>query len=135
MHPGVRTGLLQNPGAVLQVKKEAESPVIESTRDKSDRKGEGMATKNAKKDGWISRAWDRVSTTWRWTLLAAVPGAIIGGTFMAMSVPAFQAECQDCTGYGFLRLISGIVILLVTPGGTYFMEKRLEYLDRPEGEQ
>ena len=49
--------------------------------------------------------------------------------------PAFQAECQDCTGYGFLRLISGIVILLITPGGTYFMEKRLEYLDRPEGEQ
>ena len=51
---------------------------------------------------------------------------------MAMSIPAFQAECQDCTGYGFLRLISGIVILLVTPGGTYIMEKRLEYLDGPE---
>ena len=49
---------------------------------------------------------------------------------MAMSVPAFQAECQDCTSYGFLRLISGIVILLITPGGTYFMEKRLEYLEK-----
>ena len=109
--------------------------MIKSTRDESERKGKGMATKNAKKAGWISRAWDRVSTTWRWTLLAAVPGAVLGGTFMAMSIPAFQAECQDCTGYGFLRLISGIVILLITPGGTYFMEKRLEYLDRPEGEQ
>ena len=32
----------------------------------------------------------------------------------------------------FLRLISEIVILLVTPGGTYIMEKRLEYLDGPE---
>ena len=62
------------------MKKEAESPVITSTRDKSDRREEGMATRNPKKTGWISRAWDRVSTTWRWTLLAAVPGAIIGGT-------------------------------------------------------
>ena len=94
-----------------------------------------MATKSAKKAGWISRAWDRVSPTWQWTLLAAVPGAVIGGTVMAISVPAFQAECQDCTGYGFLRLISGIVIFLVIPGGTYLMEKRLEYLDIPEGEQ
>ena len=94
-----------------------------------------METRNAKKAKKlrrVSQAWDRVSTTWRWTLLAAVPGVIIGGTFIAISVPAFQAECQDCTGYGFLRLISGIVILLITPGGTYFMEKRLEYLDRPE---
>ena len=91
-----------------------------------------MEIKNPKKAGWVSQAWDRVSTTWRWTLLAAIPGAIIGGTFIAMSIPAFQAECQDCTGYGFLRLISGIVILLVTPGGTYLMEKRLEYLDGPE---
>ena len=127
MHPGVRTELLRNPGTVPRVERE-----IKSTRDESDRRKEGMATRNPKKTGWISRAWDRVSTTWRWTLLAAVPGAIIGGTFMAMSVPAFQAECQDCTSYGFLRLISGIVILLITPGGTYFMEKRLEYLDRPE---
>ena len=106
--------------------------MIKSTRDESDRREEGMATRNPKKTGWISRAWDRVSTTWRWTLLAAVPGAVLGGTFMAMSIPAFQAECQNCTGYGFLRLTTGIVILLITPGGTYFMEKRLEYLDRPE---
>ena len=93
-----------------------------------------MATRNGRKAEFFTRTWDRMSATWQWTLLAAVPGAVIGGTFMAMSVPAFQAECQDCTGYGFLRLISGIVIFLAIPGGTYFMEKRLEYLDRPEGE-
>ena len=109
--------------------------MIKSTRDESDRKKDSMETTNpkkAKKLRRVSQAWDRVSTTWRWTLLAAIPGAMIGGTFIAMSIPAFQAECQDCTGYGFLRLISGTVLLLVTPGITYLMEKRLEYLDGPE---
>ena len=52
-----------------------------------------------------------------------------------MSVPAFQAACQDCTGYGFFRLDSGIFIFLPVPGGTYVMEKRMEHLDGPEGEQ
>ena len=54
--------------------------MIKSTPDESDRKKDGMEIKNVKKAGWVSQAWDQVSTTWRWTLLAAIPGAIIGGT-------------------------------------------------------
>ena len=80
----------------------------------------------------IPHGWSRVNSAWRWTILAAIPGTAIGGTFTAMGVLAILKECMNCTSYGIFYLAAGTLILVGNPGITMLMEKRLERLERPE---
>ena len=83
----------------------------------------------------VPHGWSRVSPAWRWTLLAAIPGTAIGGMFAAMGVIAILTECRGCTGYGIVYLAAGALMLMGSPGITMLMEKRLERLERTEGER
>ena len=112
--------------------------MIESgRRNRPDRKGEDIAAKSAKKAGFFTRAWDRVSSPWRWTLLAAIPGTAIGGMFVSMGIVAIIGECPNCTGYGIVYTASGILMLVGAPAITMLserrMERRMELLETPKG--
>ena len=97
-----------------------------------------MATKSAKKTGLFTRAWDRVSSPWRWTLLTAIPGTALGGMFVSMGIIAIRGECTNCTGYGIVYTAAGVLMLVGAPAITMRserrMERRLERLGTPKGE-
>ena len=71
----------------------------------------------------IPHGWSQVNSAWRWTLLAAIPGTAIGGTFAAMGILAILKECRGCTGYGIFYLAAGALILVGSPGITMLMTR------------
>ena len=80
-----------------------------------------MTTKSKRKTGRLSRVWNRVSESWRWTLPGAIPGTVIAAGY---AIPAYFAFDAGSRGPGIAYAITALVIFLGTPGTILLMEKR-----------